>query len=322
MKENKFASTLKRLKNTKQIENEVRITSKGKVTSEYFLTEDTRTRRLWQIKDRIKTKREARNISHRPIHYRKTREKALLLILHHAAFGYEDIENKKPSEVELGDVAIASPNNGTIEQHSLHMRKKPGVSIDDLTNKIPGINRAAIFTYMNYSEEELKRYFNSLIKQKPPVFTASQKHYGWSSTRYIVANKDLEVFIKKCWLMFYTVRSRMEDTWTYIRRPKPDPEEAKWHVTFFGAKKTEELIKRMKKNRQQLDKKNEKEKQDFINDVYDGIRNNDINIIASYKELLSDNYEYARKKYSLITNPLLGACYPYFIRTLHKKNEI
>jgi hypothetical protein len=252
MRENKFASTLKRLKNAKRIENKIRITANGKVTSEYFLSKYTRTRRLWQIKDRIKTKREARNISHQPLHDRKSRERALLLILYHAAFGYEDIDNKKPSQVELGDVGIMSPNNGTIEQHSLHMHKKPGVSIDDLTNKIPGINRAAIFTYMDYSEEELKRNFNSLIKQKPPVLTGLQKCDDWATTRYVIANKDLEVFIKKSWVMFYTVLSRMKYTWTYIRQPKPDSEEAEWYVTFFGTKITEELIKTIEKRCREL----------------------------------------------------------------------
>jgi hypothetical protein len=322
MRENKFASTVKRLKNAKQIENKIRITANGKVASEYFLTKYTRTRRIWQIKDRVKTKREARNISHKPLHDRKAREKALLLITHHAAFGYEDINNKKPSEVELGDVSIISPNNGTIEQHSLHMRKKPGVSIDDLTNKIPGINRAAIFTYMDYSEQELKRYFNSLIKQKSPVLTALQKHDDWATTRYVIANKDLEVFIKKCWVMFYTVRSRMVDTWTYIRGPTPDSEETKWYVTFFGTKITEDLIKTIEKGHRALANKNEKDKQDFINSVYNEIKHNDVNIIASYNQLLSGNYKHILKKYRLIVNPLLEACYPSFLRILHEKNEI
>jgi hypothetical protein len=114
----------------------------------------------------------------------------------------------------------------------------------------------------------------------------------------------------------------MEDTWTYIRWPKPDSEEAKWYVTLFGTKITEKLIKRIEKKSRELDKKSEEEKQDFINGVYNEIRRNDINIIASYKQLLSSNYYHIRKKYSLIVNPLLEACYPYFLRILHKKNEI
>jgi stalled ribosome rescue protein Dom34 len=114
----------------------------------------------------------------------------------------------------------------------------------------------------------------------------------------------------------------MEDTWTYIRPPRPHSEEANWYVTFFGTKKTEDLIKKIEKKRQQLGKKNEKEKQDFINSVYNEIKHNDINIIASYSQLLSSNYKYIHKKYRLIVNPLLEACYPHFIRTLHKKNEI
>jgi hypothetical protein len=82
----------------------------------------------------------------------------------------------------------------------------------------------------------------------------------------------------------------MENTWTHIRWPKPNSSEANWYVTFFGAKRTEELIKMIGKKRQQLGKKNEKEKQGFINSVYDEIKHNDINIIASYKQLFSSNY--------------------------------
>jgi hypothetical protein len=232
------------------------------------------------------------------------------------------IYNKKPSEVELGDVSIVSPNDGTIEQHSLHLHKKPGISIEDLANKLPGINCAAIFTYMAYSEQELKRYFNSLIKQKPPVLTALQKRDDWAAIRYVIANRDLEVFIKKCWAMFYTVRSRMEDTWTYIRLPRPDSEEPKWYVTFFGTKITEELIKTMEKRRRALVNKNEKEKQHFVNSVYNEIKYNDVNVIASYNQLLSGNYKHILKKYRFIVNPLLEACYLSFLRILHKKNEI
>jgi hypothetical protein len=78
----------------------------------------------------------------------------------------------------------------------------------------------------------------------------------------------------------------------------------------------------IEKKRLELDKKSEKEKQDFINGVYNEIRRNDINIIASYEQLLSSDYCDIRKKYCLIVNPVLEACYPSFLRTLHKKNEI
>jgi DNA-binding HxlR family transcriptional regulator len=165
---NILTSRLKELKSNNEIDNEA-ASRNGKVVSEYFLTEYAKIKQLWQIDSRQKQDN-------------KDKVKAFLLITYFAAFGYEEIDNKKPSEVELGDVSIVSPNNGMIEHHSLHMGKKPGVSIDDLTNKIPGINRAAIFTYMDYSEEELKRYFNSLIKQKPPVLTALQKRDNWATT--------------------------------------------------------------------------------------------------------------------------------------------
>jgi DNA-binding HxlR family transcriptional regulator len=319
--ESTFASTLKKLRDAKQIKREVRITYDDKVTSEYFLTTDTRLKLLWGINQKIETARETRDYSYEPIHDKKSKEKALLLITHHAAFGYEYIDNKNPFEVELGDVAIVSPNDGRIEQHYLHLSKKPGVSIDDLINKIPGINRAAIFTYIGYSEPELKTYFRLLIKRNPPILKALQGYDG-RVTRYGIANKDLEVFIMKCWVMFYMVTSRMEDTWKYIRWPNADSNETKWFVMFFGPKRTEDLIKMIEKKRNELGKKNEKEKQDFISHIYDQIKHNDINIIASYKELLSDSYSHIRKKYRLVVNLLLNFCYPDFIRALHRNNEL
>jgi hypothetical protein len=245
------------------------------------------------------------------------------LITYFAAFGYEDLKiEEDPSQTQLGDVMILSHNKDRIQEYSLRGYKKLGVSVDDLVNKLPGINQAAIFTYIDYSEQELKRDFRLLNKQNPPIITALQKYDAGVATRYIIANKRLEVFIKKCWVMFYTVLFRMKYTWTYMRWPKPDSEEAMWHVLFFGVKMTEKLVKTMEKKRNELDKKNEKEKQDFTNGVYDEIKRHDINIIASYKQLLSCNYEHIGKKYRLIVNPLLEACYPDFIRILHKKNEI
>jgi hypothetical protein len=306
---NTLTSRLKELKYKKEIYNEA-ASRNGKVVSEYFLTEYTKIKRLWKIDACQKQDR-------------TDKVKAFLLIAYFAAFGYEDLKiEEDPSKTQLGDVMILSHNKDRIQEYSLRGYKKLGVSIDDLVNKLPGINRAAIFTHMNYSEQELKRYFNSLIKQKPPVLTALQKCDDWAAIRYVIANRDLEVFIKKCWVMFYTVRSRMEDTWTYIRSPRPDSEEAKWYVTFFGTKITEELIKTMEKRRHALVNKNEKEKQDFVNSVYNEIKYNDVNIIASYNQLLSGNYKHILKKYRFIVNPLLEACYPYFLRILHKKNEI
>jgi hypothetical protein len=305
---NTLTSRLKELKNKKEIDNEA-ASRNGKVVSEYFLTEYTKIKRLWKIDACQKQDKE-------------DKLKAFLLITYYAAFGYEDLKTEEdPSKTKLGDVMILSRNKDRIQEYSLRGCIKPGVSIDDLINKLPAINRAAIFTYMNYSESELKRYFRSLVEQNPPILIALQKSDDMVATRYVIANKDLEVFIKKCWVVFYTVRSRMEDTWTYIRRPKPDSEEAKWYVTFFGTKITEELIKTMEKRRRALVNKNEKEKQDFINSVHNEIKYNDINIIASYNQLLSGNYKHILKKYRLIVNPLLEACYPYFLRILHKKNE-
>ena len=306
---NTLTSRLKELKYKKEIDNEAASRS-GKVVSEYFLTEYVKIKRLWKIDSHQKQDR-------------KDKVKAFLLIAYFAAFGYEDLKiEEDPSKTQLGDVMILSHNKDRIQEYSLRGYKKLGVSIDDLANKLPGINRAAIFTYLDYSEQELKRYFNSLIKQKPPVLTALQKRDDWAAIRYVIANRDLEVFIKKCWVMFYTVRSRMEYTWTYIRPPKPDSEEAKWYATFFGTKITGELIKTMEKRRRALVKKNEKEKQDFVKSVYNEIKYNDVNIIASYNQLLSSNYKYILRKYRFIVNPLLEACYPYFLRILHKKNEI
>jgi hypothetical protein len=103
------------LKNAKQIENKVKITDNGKVTSEYFLTKETRIRKLWQINEKIKTKRETKSISHQHIHNKKSKTKAFLLITYYAAFGYEypKIKNTKP---ELGEALIIAPNKSTIEQ--------------------------------------------------------------------------------------------------------------------------------------------------------------------------------------------------------------
>jgi DNA-binding HxlR family transcriptional regulator len=301
-----LTSKLKDLKNKKQIDNEA-ASRNGKVVSEYFLTEDEKIRRLWKIDSE-------------QIQDKKDKMKAFLLITHFAAFGYEYLDSKDPSKAKLGDVMISISNKDRIQEYSLGGDKKPGVSINDLV-KLPAINSAAIFTDVDYSEQELNGYFRLLIKRNPPIITALDKRNDGFGMRYRIANKDLEVFIKKCWVMFYTVSSRMEYTWAYIRRPKPDSKEAQWYATFFGTKKTEELIKRIEKKRQQLGKKNEKEKQDLINDVYNGISNNDVNIIAMYKQLLSGKHEHVRKKYRLITNRLLEACYPYFIRTLHKENQ-
>jgi hypothetical protein len=323
MGDNKFASTIKRLKNAKQIKNEIRITDNGKVTSEYFLTKDTKIRRLWQINKRIETKRVSRSVTHQSVHNKTGKTKAFLLITYFAAFGYEDLKSEEdPSKAKLGEVRILTSNKDGIQEYSLGGEKKPGVSIDDLVNKLPGINRSAIFTYMDYSESELKRYFSLLIKQKSPILTKLQEGDKEIATIYGIASKDLEIIIKKCWVMFYTVLSRMEYTWTYIRWPRPGSNEANWYVTFFGTRVTEELLKRIEKKRSELDKKNEQEKQDFISKIHDEIKRNDINIIASYKQLLSSNYYHIRKKYRLIVNPLLEECYPYFIRTLHKTNEI
>jgi hypothetical protein len=204
---------------------------------------------------------------------------------------------------------ILSHNKDKIQEYSLRGYKKRGVSIDDLV-KLPGINRAAIFTYMDYSEPELKRYFRLLIKRSPPILKALQEHDNEVSKRYVIVNKDLQVFIMKCWTMFYTVLSRMRATWTYIREPKRNSGEVDWFLTFFGVKMTEKLVKTIEK------------KCNFISHIYDEVKRNDINIIASYKQLLSGSYEHIRKKYRLIVNPLLEACYPDFIRILHKKNEI
>jgi hypothetical protein len=307
---NTLTSRLKELKNKKEIDNEA-ASKNGKVVSEYFLTEHEKIKRLWKIDSRQKQDD------------KQDKVKAFLLITYFAAFGYEDLKiEEDPSKAKLGDVMILTSNKDRVQEYSLGGEKKLGVSINDLINKLPGINGAAIFTYMDYSESELKGHFRSLIKRNPPVITALQQLDVDSDTRYGIANKELEVFIKKCCIIFYMVRSRMEYTWKYIRWPKPDSNEANWYVTLFGTKITGELIKKIEKKRHELDKKNGIEKQDFINSVYDEIKHNDINIIASYNQLLSGNYEYLRKKYRLIVNPLLKVCYPHFMRTLHKKNEI
>jgi hypothetical protein len=301
-----LTSKLKELKDKKQIDKEP-ATRNGKVVSEYFLTDLAKIRRLWQI--------DSEHI------HKKDKTKAFLLITHFAAFGYEHLDSKDPSKAKLGDVMISTSNKYRIQQYSLGGDTKPGVSINDLV-RLPAINRAAIFTDMDYSEQELRGFFRLLIKRNTPIITAFEEHNKGFETRYRIANKDLEDFIKKCWVMFYTVSSRMENTWKYVRWPKPDSNEGYWYVTFFGTKKTEECINRIEKIRRQLGKKNEEEKQDFVNDVYAKIKNDDVNIIAMYKQLVSAKYKHMRQKYRLITNLLLEACYPCFIRTLHKENQI
>lgn len=322
-----YASTIKKMLNSKQIDSEIKRNEKGRIIVEYFLTENTRLNRLWGIYENIKTNREAKK-SHESLADSLYKQKAYLLITYLAAFGldyYETTSRPRPGNFEI----VYNDNNSKRKYQAFSTSTLAGVSKNDLPLK-GSINRAAVFTYMDFKESEVKKFFKVLREHNPPILKPFLgNEFGDSNdtsngdARYSIANKGLKDVITTCWAgMYANAAMRMEHTWSYLRWPSPLSGEADWYVSIVGNKRAVEFIEKVQKKRNQLNKKNKKEKLDITKYKEDMIKVYDRSIIHWYKEVMSKKYEKIRQRYSIIIDPLIETAYPKFLRELHKHNKI
>jgi hypothetical protein len=158
--------------------------------------------------------------------------------------------------------------------------------------------------HLDYSREEVEEAFR-LLKDKEGVIQPVVEYEG--ELRYVIIDKKLSEFIMDCALFSNSVMLKMQNIWSYIRKPTPD--EIKWLESFQGRKGSDAIRTRMYNIRHAIPRT---EKKYYVKEAKNEIKSIDNGITKDIQNL---KFKYAEvmKKYSFSSDDLLEMVYPKFI---------
>jgi hypothetical protein len=251
------------------------------------------------------------------------RQNAYLLILSIAAFGATYY--RRTSKYKSGQIVGRDRYKKKKINYSSYER--PGVGLVDLVDKhrtrlayLPprrkNIGNDELFGYISLTKSESQQYTNELQDHDPSILHLINPQLN-GITRYDISDPLLKEFIAFCIITLGDVEQRMHYAWLY-KRPMED-DEKKWYMRLYGkeAKGTRitnyflSLVERKGEFR-----KKEKKIQDELSSHADKVIHEfDKSIKHGYHIIMSQKYLSTRKRYSLVTEPLIEVVYPYFLKT-------
>lgn len=324
-----FFSHFNNLKKAGQIEPEEDPTWKNGKYRLYCLTESTKTKRNWGLEEPIKSRREPRNSSLQRVNEtenQKMKKVILFLLLSQAAKGSGRLK-PAPGPPQVGELYVYNPITQKSERCEYFEEK--GVTTNDIIeHKDVGNGRA--FAHVNFTETEVEDCLRTLREHElsnviMPI--SKERDKNTSEIAFEIKEGLLRDIIKLCLCIIHQVATRIEYYWLYKRRritaQGPDFE---WYVSFFGEKRTYDLIKRAKVKRTR------------VQDAERIIKQCDKEIIRLYHEhILCDKYkvmpddecihDYEKHRrfvknmpqnYRFLVDTLIQVVYPPFLQKLHK----
>jgi hypothetical protein len=175
------------------------------------------------------------------------------------------------------------------------------------------MDMSGAFRHIDFAESEVKECLSKLSKHDPPVIRplVDNINDNTNNIRFIIADDLFREFIEDVYAgLFSFVPDRMRETWLFIRWPKPDSDEVKWYISLFGKKRTASFVNRALKNRRELEKKNDIQRNALIKYISDDrIKMYDDYTKHWYKEIITaEKYDRIHRQYEDIIDPIAGSC--------------
>lgn len=210
-----LSSHLKKLEEEKIIQREKARLGYPRI---YSLTKPTVQQISLGIHVQVKSKRERRTFALdrgdlEDLSIKKKRMYQLLCYI--ASTGARRL--KPNPKLEPGDIALLDAD-GRWTTYSVY--NIDGVGVSDFSVKPIGIiGQAGALTDVvaDLSPSEISSLLEMLSRAKPKLIKPIGVVDG--EIRYEIYDKSLADYIFDCWVLFSSVRRRMEDTWNYIRKP-------------------------------------------------------------------------------------------------------
>jgi hypothetical protein len=266
----------------------------------------------------------------------KKRQNIYLLIVSIAVFGAAYY--RRTSKPKLGQIVFAnlSKNNKDNYYYYYTTRKCPGVGLIDivskrrtrsdyLPNRRKNIENAELFGYIDLTESEAEEHIKSLQNHNPPVLQVIEGKAN-NKPRYGVADLTLRDFIQYCIGTLADVDMRMEHVCKYRRLKKADKIEIiRWYSRLYGERRRmRELFGGFEYRQAELrrmERVDKKRKDDLIEHANRVIEQFDESIKQRYQTIMSEKFDYIRKKYRIVTEPLIEIVYPNFLQQSYEDDE-
>jgi hypothetical protein len=273
-------------------------------------------------------KKERKNSTDKKERVRERRQNVYLLILSIAAFGatyYRGTSKFEPGQFVVRNIY----NNKKISYSSF---ERPGVGLVDLVDKrrtrldyLPprrkNMGNDELFGYIDLTNSEAEQFINELQCNNPPILHAID-HKPNDKTRYGIRDPLLREFVSFCIITLGNVEWKMQYVWLCQRpglRKFVEDDEKKWYTRLYGNEQKGRRLTsyfwrlvRMKKDFRNMDWRRQNELTEHADKVIDQLEKS---IRLRYQIIMSQKYKSVRERYNVVTEPLIEAVFPSFLRT-------
>jgi hypothetical protein len=272
----------------------------------------------------IRTKRKTSTDNEKTDQDLERRRDAYLLILSIATFGATYY--RRTSKFKAGQVSSADIYKN--EKISYSSYERPGVGLVDLVDKqktrlsylpprLKNIGNDQLFGYISLIKSEAEQYIKELQGHNPPILNViNYKPNG--KTRYGITDPLLREFISLCITTLGGVEMKMQYVWLYKRpiRKFMKDDENKWYTQLYGrrGRRLTSYLLNLVKMKKDFTTMNKGRQNELTLNACKVIDQYDKSLKQRYQLIMGQKYRSVREKYSRVTEPLIKAVYPDFLK--------